>query len=137
MSALVPLEVARSAGRFVGRLAFRMNTQTVRVVRRNIQLAYPRLAIDQQDALTRETVLEQGALTAELGHVWRRSSAYVMSKLTVVGIEHLEAAAADEIAKEELVTSIDAALSSSNNSSLSALTSERTEATIDFTTRAS
>jgi KDO2-lipid IV(A) lauroyltransferase len=96
LSALVPLEVARSAGRFVGRLAFRMNTQTVRVVRRNVELAYPQLPADEQAALTKEAVLEQGALTAELGHVWRRSSAYVMSKLRVVGIEHLEAAAADE-----------------------------------------
>ena len=96
LSALVPLEVARSAGRFVGRLAFRMNTQTVRVVRRNIELAYPQLSGDQQAALMKEAVLEQGALTAELGHVWRRSPAYVMSKLRVVGIEHLEAAAADE-----------------------------------------
>ena len=96
LSALVPLEVARSAGRFVGRLAFRMNTQTVRVVRRNIELAYPQLPADQQAALMKEAVLEQGALTAELGHVWRRSPAYVMSKLRVVGIEHLEAAAADE-----------------------------------------
>ena len=96
LSALVPLEVARSAGRFVGRLAFRMNTQTVRVVRRNIELAYPQLPGDQQAALMKEAVLEQGALTAELGHVWRRSPAYVMSKLRVVGIEHLEAAAADE-----------------------------------------
>ena len=96
LSALVPLEVARSAGRFVGRLAFRMNTQTVRVVRRNIELAYPQLLADQQETLMKEAVLEQGALTAELGHVWRRSPAYVMSKLRVVGIEHLEAAAADE-----------------------------------------
>jgi len=96
LSALVPLEVARSAGRFVGRLAFRMNTQTVRVVRRNIELAYPQLPPEQQAALMKEAVLEQGALTAELGHVWRRSPAYVMSKLSVVGIEHLEAAAADE-----------------------------------------
>ena len=96
LSALVPLEVARSAGRVFGRLAFRMNTQTVRVVRRNIELAYPELSGDQQEALIKATVLEQGALSAELGHVWRRSSDYVMSKLTVVGIEHLEAAAADE-----------------------------------------
>jgi len=73
-----------------------MNTQTVRVVRRNIELAYPQLSGDQQAALMKEAVLEQGALTAELGHVWRRSPAYVMSKLRVVGIEHLEAAAADE-----------------------------------------
>ena len=96
LSAIVPLEVARSAGRFVGRLAFRMNTPTVRVVRRNIELAYPQLPADQQAALMKGAVLEQGALTAELGHVWRRSPAYVMSKLRVVGIEHLEASAADE-----------------------------------------
>ena len=68
----------------------------VRVVRRNIELAYPQLPAEQQSALMKEAVLEQGALTAELGHVWRRSPAYVMSKLRVVGIEHLEAAAADE-----------------------------------------
>jgi KDO2-lipid IV(A) lauroyltransferase len=73
-----------------------MNTQTVRVVRRNIELAYPQLPADQKEALMKEAVLEQGALTAELGHVWRRSPVYVMSKLRVVGIEHLEAAAADE-----------------------------------------
>ncbi len=96
LSALVPLEVARSAGRFFGRLAFRMNTQTVRIVRRNIELAYPQLSASQQEALMKEAVLEQGALIAELGHVWRRSPSYVMSKLKVVGIEHLEVAVADE-----------------------------------------
>ena len=68
----------------------------VRVVRRNIELAYPQLSVDQRAALMKNAVLEQGALTAELGHVWRRSPAYVMSKLRVVGIEHLQAAAADE-----------------------------------------
>ena len=96
LSALAPLEVARALGRFLGCLAFRMNKQMVRVVRRNIELAYPQLPAEQQAALMKEAVLEQGALTAELGHVWRRSPAYVMSKLRVVGIEHLEAAAADE-----------------------------------------
>ena len=95
LSALVPLEVARSVGRFFGRVAFRINTRTVRVVRRNIELAYPQLLPAQQEALMREVVLEQGALIAELGHVWRRSPAYVMSKLSVIGMEHLEAAAAD------------------------------------------
>ena len=39
---------------------------------------------------------EQGALVFELGHVWRRSSSYVLSKLRVVGLEHLESAARDE-----------------------------------------
>ena len=96
LSALVPLEVARSAGRFVGRLAFRVNTHTVRVVRKNIELAYPQLSEDQQETLIKETVLEQGALATELGHVWRRSPTYVMSKVSVVGLEHLKAALADD-----------------------------------------
>ena len=92
----MPLEVARSAGRFVGRLAFRVNTHTVRVVRKNIELAYPQLSEDQQETLIKETVLEQGALATELGHVWRRSPTYVMSKVSVVGLEHLKAALADD-----------------------------------------
>jgi KDO2-lipid IV(A) lauroyltransferase len=96
LSARVPLEVARSAGHFVGRLAFRVNTHTVRVVRKNIELAYPQLSEDQQETLIKETVLEQGALATELGHVWRRSPTYVMSKVSVVGLEHLKAALADE-----------------------------------------
>jgi KDO2-lipid IV(A) lauroyltransferase len=96
LSARVPLEVARSAGRFVGWLAFRVNTHTVRVVRKNIELAYPQLSEDQQETLIKETVLEQGALATELGHVWRRSPTYVMSKVSVVGLDHLKAALADE-----------------------------------------
>ena len=64
-------------------------------MRRNIDLAYPHLSRDDRVCLVRETLSEQGALVFELGHVWRRSSTYILSKLRVVGLEHLESAAQD------------------------------------------
>ena len=96
VSSLVPIEVARTGGRLLGHLVYRMRTKTALIVRRNIELAYPSLPPAEQERLIKESLLEQGALIAELGHVWRRSPAYVMSKLTVVGLEHLEAASAQE-----------------------------------------
>lgn len=94
LSALFPLEVARGFGRSVAKLIYRANTYPVRVVRTNIALAYPDWTDDQREELVRDAVVEQGALLLELGHVWRRPLAYVVSRLRVVGIEHLDAAAA-------------------------------------------
>lgn len=95
VSAVLPLEVSRAIGRAFSRLLLAADTQTVRIVRRNIDLAYPHLSRDDRVCLVRETLSEQGALVFELGHVWRRSSAYILSKLRVVGLEHLEFAARD------------------------------------------
>ena len=94
LSALFPLEVARGFGRSVAKLIYRANTYPVRVVRTNVALAYPDWTDDQREELVRDAVVEQGALLLELGHVWRRPLAYVVSRLRVVGIEHLDAAAA-------------------------------------------
>lgn len=96
MSALVPLEVARSGGRLLGYVVYRMRTKTALIIRTNIELAYKALTPLEKERLIKESILEQGALLAELGHVWRRSPAYVMSKLKVVGIEHIEEASAQE-----------------------------------------
>ena len=95
-SSLLPLEVSRAIGRGFSRLFLAADTQTVRIVRRNIDLAYSHLSRDERVRLVRETLSEQGALVFELGHVWRRSGSYVLSKLRVVGLEHLEAAARDD-----------------------------------------
>jgi KDO2-lipid IV(A) lauroyltransferase len=96
VSAVFPLEVSRAMGRGFSRLLLAADTQTVRIVRRNIDLAYPHLSRDDRVRLLKDTMREQGALVFELGHVWRRSSSYVLSKLRVVGLEHLESAARDE-----------------------------------------
>ena len=90
----MPLEVARGCGRLLGRLLYVVNSTTVRVIRRNIELAYQDRSTAEQEALIKASISEQGALISEMGHVWRRSPAYVMSKIRVVGQEHLDAALA-------------------------------------------
>lgn len=96
VSALMSLEVARGCGRLIGRFLYAVNSTTVRVIRRNIVLAYRDRAPADQEALVKACICEQGALIGEMGHVWRRSPAYVMSKLRVTGQEHFDSALADQ-----------------------------------------
>ena len=87
---------ARSCGRLLGRLLYAINSTTVRVIRRNIELAYQDRDSLEQEALVKASICEQGALISEMGHVWRRSPAYVMSKISVVGQAYFDAALADQ-----------------------------------------
>ena len=48
VSAVFPLEVSRAMGRGFSRLLLAADTQTVRIVRRNIDLAYPHLSRDDR-----------------------------------------------------------------------------------------
>ena len=96
LSSALPLETARGFGRLLARLLYAMNAKTVRVIRRNIELAYQDRSPAEREALVKASISEQGALISELGHVWRRSSDYVMSKVSVVGQAHFDEALADK-----------------------------------------
>ena len=62
LSAVMPLELARSCGRLLGRLLYVFNSTTVRVIRRNIELAYRDRDSAEQEALVKASICEQGAL---------------------------------------------------------------------------
>ena len=96
LSALVPLKFARSCGRLLARLLYAGNATTVRVIRRNIELAYQDRSASEREALVKASICEQGALISEMGHVWRRSPDYVLSKIRVIGQEHFDVALADQ-----------------------------------------
>ncbi len=70
--ARLPVEWARTLGRWSGELGYRLDGRSRRVAERNIALAYPDLDDSNQDRLVRETLRETGALAAEMGHVWLR-----------------------------------------------------------------
>jgi KDO2-lipid IV(A) lauroyltransferase len=72
-----------------------LNLRTVRIARRNFEIAYPSLLEEERAQLIRQTLLEQGALSAEMGHVWRRSHTYVRSLISVTGGEHVDQALAN------------------------------------------
>lgn len=97
LSALLPLQFARGCGRLLGRFLYVVNSKTVRIIRRNIELAYKDRSFAEQEALVKASISEQGALISEMGHVWRRSPAYVMSKIRVVGQEYFDDVLADQM----------------------------------------
>ena len=95
VSASVPLNWARSAGRGLGLIMVALNLRTVRIARRNFEIAYPSLPAEERAQLIRQTLLAQGALSAEMGHVWRRSHTYVRSLISVKGEAHVDQALAN------------------------------------------
>ena len=70
--ARLPVEWARTLGRWSGGLTYRLDGRSRRVAERNIALVYPDLDDSDQDRLVMETLRETGALAAEMGHVWLR-----------------------------------------------------------------
>lgn len=94
-SACVPLHWARFVGRGVGSIMLRLNLRTVRITRRNFEIAYPSLSTAEREQLIRRTLREQGALSAEMGHVWRRPHDYVRSLISVNGGDHVDLALAE------------------------------------------
>ncbi len=95
-SACVPLHWARLVGRALGSIMLRLNLRTVRIARRNFEIAYPLLSKAEREQLVRRTLREQGALSAEMGHVWRRPHDYVRSLISVNGGEHVDQALAED-----------------------------------------
>ena len=73
----------------------RLNLRTVRITRRNFEIAYPSLSTAEREQLIRRTLREQGALSAEMGHVWRRPHDYVRSLISVNGGDHVDLALAE------------------------------------------
>lgn len=94
-SACVPLSWARFVGRGLGSIMVALNLRTVRIARRNFEIAYPSVPVEEREQLIGLTLREQGALSAEMGHVWRRSHPYVRSLISVTGGEHVDQALAD------------------------------------------
>ena len=71
----VPLSVARSLGRALGRLIWLLGLREKHVALVNIRLAYPHLSSPAQRRLAYRSVLAAGEWFAELGLVWMGSEA--------------------------------------------------------------
>ena len=76
---LLPLSAARWLGRFAARLYWPFGGRSRAVTERNIELAFPELAPQEQTALARRSLMATAELAAEMGHVWLRSWDYVQT----------------------------------------------------------
>ena len=89
----LPLAWARALGRGVGQLSWLLGGRNRRVTQRNIELAFPELSTEEQQALARRSLAATSELAAEMGHVWLRPWNYVQGlMLSVEGAQQISAA---------------------------------------------
>jgi KDO2-lipid IV(A) lauroyltransferase len=66
----LPLSLNRGLGRLIGRLLWWLPNSNKKVTERNIQAAFPQLNAAERRQLSRESLLQLGVATAELGPMW-------------------------------------------------------------------
>ncbi len=95
LCALLPLSWARAMGRGIVRLYWPFGGRSVKVTKRNIELAYPTLGVQEQARLARRSLCATGELVSELGHLWIRPWDHVRDLIkSVEGCELISAAQA-------------------------------------------
>ena len=92
--ARLPWSLQRVLARGIGRLLMGLFGSRRRVAARNIALCFPELDQAAQASLLRESFAELGIGLFEFARAWWGSVAPMRGKVTVEGLEHLEAARA-------------------------------------------
>ena len=93
--ARLPWSLQRVLGRGIGRLLMVLFGSRRRVAARNLALCFPELDADAQAALLRRSFEELGIGLFEFARAWWGSVEPMRGKVTVEGLEHLQAARAD------------------------------------------
>ena len=90
--ACLSLKWAQRLGAFIGRVLWLGDSRLTRVTIENIQLCYPDLSKEAQQALIKDSLIETGKLFAEFGVVWEWPTEKTLSLIrSVQGKEHLDA----------------------------------------------
>jgi KDO2-lipid IV(A) lauroyltransferase len=89
---LLPHRAALAFGRVIGRLAHRLGGSRRAVVRRNIELCFPELTVQERDTLAYEHFKALGMTVIEMGLGRWASDEQLTSITTINGLEHLQAA---------------------------------------------
>ena len=92
--ARLPWSLQRVLGRGIGRLLMVLFGSRRRVAARNLALCFPELDADAQAALLRRSFEELGIGLFEFARAWWGSVEPMRGKVTVEGLEHLQAARA-------------------------------------------
>jgi len=85
----LPHSAAMAIGRALGRLAHAVGAERRAIVRRNIELCFPELTIDQRNDLARKHFLALGMSMIEMGLSRWASDEHLVSMTTVEGVNHV------------------------------------------------
>ncbi len=90
--ACLSLKNAQRLGAWIGRILWWGDSRSTRVTIENIQLCYPHLSHEEQQALIKKSLLETGKLFSEFGVVWEWPTEKTLGLIkSVEGKEHLDA----------------------------------------------
>jgi KDO2-lipid IV(A) lauroyltransferase len=87
---LLPHRVGLGIGKAIGRLAHRLGATRRAIVRRNIELCFPELAIEERNQLARQHFEALGMSIIELGLGRWASDDKIMALTSIEGLDHLE-----------------------------------------------
>jgi len=87
---LLPHRFRLAIGKAIGRLAHRFGATRRAIVRRNIELCFPELSIQERDRLARRHLEALGMSIIELGLGRWASDDKIMALTSIDGLEHLE-----------------------------------------------
>ncbi len=92
--ARLPFALQMRLGRGLGWLSYALARERRRICQINIDLCFPELTTEQRRRLVRDTFISNGIGVLEVGMAWCRNPADFRRRVTVSGLEQLEAAAA-------------------------------------------
>lgn len=92
--AALPFKAKLLAGKYIGLLAYRFGKHRRHITETNIRLCFPELTAVEQQALVRETFIQNGIGFFEIAWGWWASPSSIKGRYQVEGLEHLEAAKA-------------------------------------------
>ena len=85
----LPHSAALAVGRALGRVAHAVGAERRAIVRRNIELCFPELTIDQRNDLARKHFLALGMSMIEMGLGRWASDEHLVSMTTLEGVNHV------------------------------------------------
>ena len=94
--ARLPLKAQYWLGRSVARLFFKLVPRRERIIRKNVELAFPDLDNSQRESLVNETIGSLGMTMVETLFVWMRGIDPLLDRVNINGIEHLQTATDEE-----------------------------------------
>ncbi len=87
---LLPVKYQISLGKSIGRLAHRIGAERRAIARRNIELCFPELSVQERNKLAREHFEALGASLMEMGLARWASDKKLLAITTVEGAEHIQ-----------------------------------------------
>ena len=87
--AILPLRLNHALGALIGRLLYAFNTETKRVVVKNLELCFPEMTQQDRAKLAKQSLMETGKALTESSYIWLRD--FDKNQQKVVSINGLEA----------------------------------------------